>query len=68
MATPVYAHHLTDIDLAESTTGYIAYGGASGLGAGARLYGFYAFNKVLDNTEIKTLVDHLNDRHGRIYA
>ena len=48
--------------------GALASDGVAPLEAGARLYGFYAFNKVLDNTEIGTLVDHLNDRHGRTYA
>jgi len=48
--------------------GALASDGAAPFEAGARMYGFYAFNKVLDNTEIGLLVDHLNIRHGRTYA
>lgn len=36
MAVPTYSTDLTDIDLAETVTGYVAYGGGgAGLGAGA---------------------------------
>ena len=54
MAVPSYSHDLTDIDLAETTTGYVAYGGgASGLGAGAdfAMQGTNCLDKQITNAE-----------------
>lgn len=56
MAAPAYTEDLTDIDtgLAESTTGYVAYGGgASGLGAGAdfAMQGTNCVDKQITNAE-----------------
>ena len=54
MAVPSYTEDLTDIDLAESTTGYVAYGGGgAGLGTGADLsmQGTLCVDKQITNTE-----------------
>ena len=31
--------------------------------AGTRIYGYYAFNEVIDNTKAQTIIDHLVARH-----
>jgi hypothetical protein len=54
MAAPAYTEDLTDIDLAESTTGYFAIGGgASGLGAGAdfAMQGTNCVDKQITNAD-----------------
>jgi len=61
MAVPSYTEDLTDIDLAESTTGYVAYGGgASGLGAGAdfSMQGTNAVDKQVSAAEKGILFDN----------
>lgn len=54
MAVPAYTEDLTDIDLAEATTGYVAYGGGgAGLGAGPdfAMQGTNAVDKQITNAE-----------------
>lgn len=54
MAVPNYTEDLTDIDLAEATTNYVAYGGgAAGLGAGAdfSMQGTNAIDKQITSAE-----------------
>lgn len=54
MAVPSYTNDLTDIDLAETTTGYVAYGGGgAGLGVGAdfSMQGINCVDKQITSAE-----------------
>jgi hypothetical protein len=47
----------------------IGWGGANDVGLnGTRLYGCYAFNKLLSDAELSGVIDVLNSRHDRTYA
>lgn len=61
MAVPVYSEDLTDVDLAESTTGWAALGGGgAGLGVGAdfSMQGTNCVDKQITNTEKGQVFDN----------